>query len=231
MSDGLRIAVAGASGLTGQAILAEASRDPPLRLLALRRRAPTNRDEERVETFVSAPSNWGEGLAGFSPEVLICALGTTWRKAGRDEAAFRAVDHDLVLRTAQSAREHGATGMVLVSSVGADSASRSFYLRVKGETERNLASLGFERLDILRPGLLRGSRNAERRIGERTAIIFSPLTDSVLHGAMRKFRSVAAVEVAQAALMLARSTAQGIAVHHHDTILAAARAWSSMVRG
>ena len=34
----------------------------------------------------------------------------------------------------------------------------NFYLRTKGETEDGLRALGFERLDILRPGLLTGER-------------------------------------------------------------------------
>lgn len=230
MSDGLRIAVAGATGLIGQAILAEASRDQQLRVLALKRRIATDPHQENVESFVSDPSNWNEGLAAFRPEVLVCALGTTWRKAGRDEVAFRAVDHDLVLDVARSALERGASRMVLISSVGADTASRSLYLRVKGDTERNLASLGFSRLDILRPGLLRGERGSERRVVERAAIALSPLTDGVLHGQLRKYRSIAAVEVAQAALTLSHRAASRVTIHHHDAIRAAAHAWPSKVR-
>ena len=35
------------------------------------------------------------------------------------------------------------------------------YLRLKGEMEAALAGLGFDRLDIVRPGLLRGRARAD----------------------------------------------------------------------
>ena len=54
----------------------------------------------RMELFVAEPKNWGEVIEALRPTAMICALGTTWKKSGRDEAAFRAVDHDLVLATA-----------------------------------------------------------------------------------------------------------------------------------
>ncbi|MFD2136247.1 hypothetical protein ACFSLT_15865 [Novosphingobium resinovorum] len=56
--------------------------------------------------------------------------------------------------------------MVVVSSVEADRESRNFYLSVKGETEEALGRVGFRRLDVLRPSLLRGER-AERHRWKR----------------------------------------------------------------
>ena len=56
--------------------------------------------------------------------------------------------------------------------MGAAIGSKHFYLRVKGETEEALARLRFRRLDIVRPGLLRG-RRSELRLLERLAMWFS----------------------------------------------------------
>ena len=58
----------------------------------------------------------------------------------------------------------GAEQFVVVSSVGADPASKNFYLRTKGEMERELSKLPFKALHILRPSLLIGKR-AEFRLG------------------------------------------------------------------
>jgi uncharacterized protein YbjT (DUF2867 family) len=66
----------------------------------------------------------------------VCALGTTLAQAGSRDA-FRRVDHDYVLTAALHARRAGAAVFVLNSSLGADPAAGSFYLRVKGEIERD----------------------------------------------------------------------------------------------
>ena len=75
----------------------------------------------------------------------------------------RRVDLGHVTAFARFARAGGVRRFVLVSSVGADPAASNFYLRVKGQAERAVAAIGFEQLDILRPGLLLGARSESRR--------------------------------------------------------------------
>ncbi len=196
--------------------------NPWLRLVALsRREAPMPRGV-RMEMLVADTSGWPEAVAAIAPQAVICALGTT-RKKSTDEDAFRAVDHDLVLTLAKAAREADVSNFVLVSSAGANAHGKSFYLRVKGEVEAAVTKLRFRRLDILRPGLLRGSRNADRRPAERLGIIASPLTDLLLHGDSRKYRSIEARIVAAAAVQCAREKPQGRWIHDNDAILRAAR--------
>lgn len=223
MSDPLRVVLVGATGLVGQAVIAESLGREDLRLTAIARRETPLPRGARMEVFVAEPSHWGEVIEAVRPKAVICALGTTWNKAGRDEAAFRAVDQELVLATARAAKTHGVERFVAVSSTGADAASRTFYLRVKGEVERELAAIRLPRLDILRPGLLRGARTGERRPAERIGMALSPLADRLLHGKYRALRSIRAEVVAQAALALASRKAAGRFVHDNDAILRAAR--------
>ncbi len=81
-----------------------------------------------------------------------------------DEPAYGVV-HAL-LRQPHLARRRGATRCVVVSALGADTGSRFFYSRVKGETEAALARLDYPSLTLLRPSLLDGKRS-ESRPGER----------------------------------------------------------------
>jgi len=219
MSEPRRVLLVGATGLIGTRVMQECVGRTGVRLIALTRREAPMPPGARMEMLVADPAEWGQSLATVAPDAVICALGTTWRKAGADEAAFRAVDQELVLRVAQAAKAAGVSNFVLVSSVGADLASRAFYLRVKGEVETSLRKLRFHRLDILRPGLLRGPRAGDRRIAERLGIMFSPLMDLFLHGERRRFRSLDARIVARAALEGAKEKAQGTFVHEHDAIL------------
>jgi uncharacterized protein YbjT (DUF2867 family) len=196
---------------------------PSLRLIALSRREALMPAGARMEMLVADTGHWGDAVATIAPDAVICALGTTWRKAGADEAAFRAVDQDLVLGLAHAAREAGAKTFVLVSSTGADPAAKTLYLRVKAEVEAQITRIGFSRLDILRPGLLRGPREGDRRVLERLGILLSPLTDALLQGSRRGFRSIDARTVATAALQCAMEKARGRFVHDNDGMLRLSR--------
>lgn len=223
MSEPLRIALVGGSGLIGSHIVRLCVGREDMRLTAIARSELTLPLGAKMEVFVAEPAKWGEVIEALRPTAVICALGTTWKKAGKDEAAFRAVDQELVLAVARAAKAHGVERFVSVSSVGADAHAKGFYLRVKGETDRELAKIGLGRLDVLRPGLLRGKRGGERRPGERLAIFASPLINPFLRGTARQYRAIDAETVARAALYLATRPAHGRFVHDNDAIERAAR--------
>ena len=222
MSDPLRLTLVGASGLVGRSVIDLTAFDPRFRLSALVRRAFPLPKGARIEVLVVDPANWRDALGHFEPQVVVCALGTTWAKSGKSEEAFRAVDHDLVLEVAAAARAQEARHFIYVSSVGADMASKNFYLRTKGEVEQALGKLKFKRLDILRPGLLRGEREGDRRVLERLGILAAPVTDLFLHGGARKYRSIKADMLARAIASLASEKAAGRFVHEHDELKRAA---------
>lgn len=221
----VRIALVGATGLVGRKVIERASAGDEVRIVGVARREAPLPPGARMEMFVAEPDKWGEVMEAVRPRALICALGTTMKKAGGDQSAFRAVDHDLVLATAEAAKAAGVPNMVLVSAAGADARSRSFYMRVKGETEEALTRVGFKRLDILHPGLLRGERVDDLRFAERAAIIAAPLIDPLLSGKWERFRSIEAELVAEAALGLALRRAGGRFTHDNEAMRRAAREW------
>lgn len=217
-----RICLVGATGLVGSSIVEQAVGRSDLRIVGVARREAKLPKGAHMEMLLAEPSRWPEAIAASNADVLVCALGTTIRKEGHDTAAFRAVDHDLVLACGRAAMAAGIDHMVVVSSVGADRASRSFYLRVKGEMEDDLALLGLRRLDIVRPGLLRGPR-VERRPAEQLAMHLGPAIDLLLHGGLRRYRSIRTDVLARAIFALAAESAGGRFVHEHDALLRAAR--------
>ena len=220
-----RIGLVGATGLMGRRLIEISSAGDEARIVGIARREMTMPKGARVEMFVAEPAKWGEVLEAVRPLSLICALGTTWKKAGRDKAAFRAVDHDLVLATAEAAHKAGVPNMVLISSAGADPQAKNFYLQVKGQTEQELSKVGFKRLDILRPGLLRGRREDDLRPMEALARFASPLIDPLIPEKWGMYRSVEADLVAEAALGLALRKAAGRFTHDNEAMKRAAREW------
>jgi len=150
------VVIAGATGLVGRQILEGLLADPSVDVVhSLGRRLPAvghPKLRPQVVDFRSLPA-----LPAVDEAYL--ALGTTIKVAG-SQAAFRAVDHDANLAVAQAALAAGARRVGLVSAMGADSRSRVFYSRVKGELEDALARLPFEGWVIARPSLLVGDREA-----------------------------------------------------------------------
>ena len=231
MSDTTRIGLVGATGLIGRTVIGQCIGREDVRLTGIARREVRLPRGIRMELFVAEPSKWGEVIEAIRPQALICALGTTWKKAGEDEAAFRAVDEDLVLETARAAKEFDVERFVHISSIGADPMSRTFYLRVKGEVERELTKMRFGRLDILRPGLLLGKREDDYRAAERLGTFAAPLGNLLLHGKYRQYRAIRAETVADAALALSKRAARGRFVHDNDAILRAAKALPQIEHG
>ena len=225
MSDSrLPLLLVGATGLVGTALLAATARPGAPTLAALARRAVVLPAGARLEMMVADPAQWPAAIARARPDVLVVALGTTMAAVGGDRQAFRGVDHDLVLAVAQAARAAGTRQVIVVSSVGADAASRNFYLAVKGEAEAALARLNFPRLDILRPGLLRGARGGAPRLAERFGQIVAPVIDRLLWGRLAAFGSVHARDMALAILSLAGLPGLGRHVHGTPDIRRLAKA-------
>lgn len=148
---------------------------------------------------------------------LFCCLGTTIGKAG-SQAAFREVDLEYPLNLGRVGKQAGIRSYLLVSSIGADTRSRFFYSRVKGETEESLKALGLPALHIFRPSLLLGERQ-ERRIGEDIAAIFT----KPIAGLLGKYAPIAAADVARAMYHVARRAASGTRTYESNEVAALAR--------
>jgi uncharacterized protein YbjT (DUF2867 family) len=215
-----QMVIAGATGLIGRQVTEELAGLAGIALHALLRRKAEDLPAN-VHQCVAPAEDWPAVMSTLRPEVAICCLGTTIKVAG-SQAAFRAVDHDLVLAFAKAARLAGAQHMIAVSSVGASAQSSNFYLKTKGETEDGLRALVFDRVDILRPGLLTGGNRTDSRPGEAIGIMLSPLTDLLMLGPLAKYRSTPSAKVAQAIVTLALAGGHGTYSHENDAIRALA---------
>jgi uncharacterized protein YbjT (DUF2867 family) len=174
----VRLLLLGASGVVGRAVLPLALEHQgvatviaPTRNVLPSHDKLTNPVSARLESLVPQAIKW------CSIDAVICALGTTMKKAGSQKSFYR-VDHDLPVAFARAARQRGAEAFALVSAIGASSSSRFFYPRTKGQTETDVQSVGFKSLTILRPMIVEGERG-EFRLGEsivlRMVQFFGPI--------------------------------------------------------
>ena len=118
-----------------------------------------------------------EGISDIVPhkfDEFFCALGTTMKQAGSREAFLR-VDVDYVYAAAKWGKAAGVWRFVLVSSLGANEGSLSFYLRAKGQIERRVSKLGFDSLQVVRPPIILGERPDARLLERLAAAVFKLL--------------------------------------------------------
>ena len=216
----MSILLAGGTGVIGQALLDHAG--DAHNIITVGRRPTERAAQEVVADFTNLPP--------LPPaETAICVLGTTIGKAGSREA-FHAIDYGAVISFAQAAIAAGARHFLIVTAIGASPSSKVFYSRVKGEAERDLKSLGFDRLDIMQPGLLRGPRSEIRPV-ESLLKAIAPLTDLAMQGPWRHYRSVHAKVVARSLLQACENTTPGVFIHQFEEICMLAREFASTKNG
>jgi uncharacterized protein YbjT (DUF2867 family) len=128
-------------------------------------------------------------------DAVLCCLGTTIKVAGSQEK-FREIDYEYPLLVAKQAKEKNVKTFLIITAMGSDPNSGLFYNRVKGEVERDIASLGFPFFGIFRPSLLLGDRK-EIRMGEKIGEIVSSVIPFGILG-LQKYKPILAEVVARA---------------------------------
>jgi len=189
--------ILGATGLVGQQLLQQALASSAVSQVV----APTRRPLPAQPRLFNPIVDYRQlpEAAWWQADALLCALGTTRKLAGSAQA-FAEVDHDHVLAAARKARAAGTPCLVLNSSLGADARARGLYLRVKGQTEDDVAALGFASLSLVRPALLDGGPRPDKRPAEAMGLVLLKAAGRAVPARYRPVRTsaVARVMLAQA---------------------------------
>ncbi len=175
--ENLRVLLIGSTGVVGKHVLELALGEECFAEVVALTRRPLPAHPKLINP-VAELRDLLSGTDWFAVDGVISALGATQKIAGSPEA-FREVDYGLNMAMARTAHESGAKRFALTSSLGADASSRSYYLRTKGELERDLEKIGYASLTFVRPGLLGGVRS-ERRLAEEAGKLVLGLLGPVL---------------------------------------------------
>ena len=192
--------VFGATGLVGNLLLEELEKAGNYQTIRIFVRQTAGISSPGIEEIITDFSNIGGLGADLKGDDLFICLGTTIKKAGSIESMEK-VDRDLPVDIAILARKNGVKRVAVVSSIGADPASKNYYLRIKGEMEQGILTTGFEKTVIVRPSMLMGERK-ERRPGEIAGKVVMKVIKPVLSGKLLKFRAIHGRDVARAMIML-----------------------------
>ena len=225
MSKSLSVVMLGASGAVGGQVVATLRGMPHVAKLTLLGRReialPASANRTAVTQHVidiDAADTWAQFVAGHDCAVCTFGVGEP-SKVSKTE--FVHVDKDVVIAFARICKQAGVKHFELLGAAGADSLSRSFYLRIKGELRDALTALNFERLSVFQPSMILTPTN---RYGVSQALILAlwPSLSRLMIGPLRKFRGVRVETLGAAMAKNLVTSAKGAETLHWDAFHALA---------
>ncbi|HUW05011.1 MAG TPA: NAD(P)H-binding protein [Williamwhitmania sp.] len=208
--------VFGATGLVGSHLLTLLEQDSRYSHIKVFGRSKPQFTTDKVEFFLGDLRNPERLAVQLTGDDLYICLGTTIKAAG-SKPEFRRIDLDLPVKVAELAKKNGVSTIAVISSLGANAASRNFYLHTKGEMENLLIAQMFEKTVILRPSMLLGKRD-EFRLGEEIGKWLFKGLAFLFQGKLRRYRAIEAADVAAVMLKVAREASNGVTIVESEAI-------------
>lgn len=203
---GKKAILIGATGLVGSHILKLILADERYDSLMVFHRRNTGVSHPKLTEHIIEFDDKESWKTLVSGDHLFSAMGTTLKKAGSKDAQYK-IDYTYQYEFAKIASENGVSNYALISSLGANSDSGSFYSRIKGELDVAVQALSFDNTLILRPSFLDGNRD-EFRLGERIGIAVAKVVCKI--PGLRKYHPINAETVAKAMIEGVNKNTSGI---------------------
>jgi uncharacterized protein YbjT (DUF2867 family) len=213
---GKKAIIAGASGSIGNSLVKQLlTNETYTEVLVLVRRDLGIKHPKLQQLVLNFEeiNNYATQITG---DVVFCCLGTT-KSQTPDQGEYRKIDYQYPLDIAWIAQTNGARSYHLISAIGADKNSSTFYIRTKGEVERDLKAVPFESIHIYRPSLLDGERK-QHRILEKISNVVMRVINPLLFGGLKKYRSIRVSTVARAMILNSMEEKKGVFVYESDRI-------------
>lgn len=208
--------VAGSTGLIGHELLRLLCESPEYAVIKTIVRNPTGFKHSKVQEHVVVFDRVWDYAHLFAGDVFFCCLGSTMKKTP-DKAVYYKIDHDYPVAMARMASDGGMSQFHLISSIGAKLKAASFYLKMKGETERDIAHLSFEAIHIYRPSVLAGKRKEHRWLEQLGLKLFRWI-NPLLQGRLKRYRSIEGSAVARAIYRQSLAGIRGVRIYESDEI-------------
>lgn len=203
--------ILGYTGLVGGHCLSQLLESPVYdQVIAIGRRSSGFTHPKLAEKIIDF-ENLQQFADAFTGDDLFYCLGTTIAKAGSQES-FTRVDFQYPLEIARIAHARGLKKWLMITSVGASDRSPNFYLRTKGEAEREISKVGFSETHFFRPSFLLGERTENRPLERAIAPLLKVLAP-IMMGPFSQYRPVEAARVASQMIETAQKVNPGIHIH------------------
>ena len=204
--------VFGSSGFVGSHLLRGLLDSPDYEQVIAVSRKNLNITHPKLRILLGDYDSLANLKSEISADEVFIALGTTKAKSPV-EAEYYKVDHDYPVLAAQIAKERGAKSVFLVTAVDANPNAKFFYVRTKGETERDVIALNFEHTNIFRPSMIVGDRKENRSLFEGALMKFWPALNPLLAWKGGKYRGMTGEDVATAMIISAKNQTDKLKIH------------------
>ena len=212
----IKITLFGPTGLIGNEILKLLENDSDFEKINVVSRRPFELKSRKSSLNIIDFKDFNSYLNVIDgSDVVLAAIGTTQSKVGFNKKKYREIDFDIISNTVKACKEKNVKHFSFVSSAGADINNKSFYLKLKGEIEKEVESKQLNSSTVYRPSLLLGNRK-ENRFGEKVAQILIPLISFLFPD---NYKPIKASDVAKAMVNESKNYGSGFKIYHHRDVL------------
>lgn len=192
----------GATGLTGGILLQKLLKNPAYEKVKLFSRSPVAVRDEKIEEHLIDMFRLDEYTELFEADEVFCCIGTTKSKTP-DTDTYRKIDFGIPVVAARLCKENGINTFLVISALGADANSSTFYNKIKGEMEEAVLSQNIKNTYIFQPSLISGDRE-EKRFFENLAKNAFEILNFMMLGPLKKYRSIHPETIAKAMIVVAK---------------------------
>ena len=212
----IKITLFGPTGLIGNEILKLLENDSDFEKINVVSRRPVELKSRKSSLNIIDFKDFNSYLDVIDgSDIVLAAIGTTQSKVGFNKKKYREIDFDIISNTVKACKEKNVKHFSFVSSAGADINNKSFYLKLKGEIEKEVESKQLNSSTVYRPSLLLGNRK-ENRFGEKVAQILIPLISFLFPN---NYKPIKALNVAKAMVNESKNYGSGFKIYHYKDIL------------
>ena len=211
-----QVTLFGATGLIGSYLLEFLLKDSDIHLINVVGRNPFHLQHDKINNIVidfEDVSSISNSITGS--EAVFVSIGTTMSKVNGDKIKYKRVDFDIIFNIANACKQKNINQFIYVSSLGANSNSSNFYLRLKGEIDEAVAKLNLNSTSVFRPSVLLGKRN-ESRPGEKIMQFVMPLLDFMIPS---NSKAIEAEDVAKSMLNTTKNYKTGLHIYQYSQII------------
>jgi len=212
----IKITLFGPTGLIGNEILKLLENDSDFEKINVVSRRPVELKSRKSSLNIIDFKDFKSYLDVIDgSDIVLAAIGTTQSKVGFNKKKYREIDFDIISNAVKACKEKNVKHFSFVSSAGADINNKSFYLKLKGEIEKEVESKQLKSSTVYRPSLLLGNRK-ENRFGEKVAQILIPLISFLFPD---NYKPIKASDVAKAMVTESKKIEPGFKIYHYRDIL------------
>ncbi|RLD82577.1 MAG: hypothetical protein DRJ10_04900 [Bacteroidetes bacterium] len=195
-------AVFGATGLVGSELVSQLINNEAYHKIVIFNRRTQNYESPKIKEIILEDQDFINTELELTADDLFCCVGTTKKKAGA-RINYERVDVGIPVWLAKTAKKNGIEKLLIISSVGANRKSRTFYLHTKGYMEQAVLKYKSQGVYFFRPSLLLGNRN-EPRYAEMLGQKLMQLSGFLMIGKLKKYKAIPASVVAKAMQKVAK---------------------------